>query len=78
MEQFKFNDVESLYGYSNLSESNFLSDTIEIGIGMPKTKSHLKVGNLIIHNTHNFNWIERKMWKLLLGFEIENVEENQQ
>ena len=78
MEQFKFNDVERLYGYSNLSESNFLSDTIEIGIGMPKTKSHLKVGNLIIHNTHNFNWIERKMWKLLLGFEIENVEENQQ
>ena len=75
METFKLNDTHSLYGYSNLSESNFLSNTIEIGIGLPKTKSHLKVGNLIIHNTHRFNWLERKMWKLLLGFDIENVEE---
>ena len=76
METFKLNDTHSLYGYSNLSESNFLSNTIEIGIGLPKTKSHLKVGNLIIHNTHHFNWLERKMWKLLLGFDIENVEES--
>ena len=76
MEQFKFNNAESLCGYSNLSESNLLSNTIEIGTGMPETKSHLKVGNLTIHNTHRFNWIERKMWKLLLGFDIENVEEN--
>ena len=58
-----------------LPEDYYTSNTIEIGIGLPKTKSHLKVGNLVIHNTHHFNWIERKMWKLLLGFDIENVEE---
>ena len=73
METLKLNDTHSLYGYSNLSELN--SNSIEIGIGMPKTKSHLKVGNLIIYNTRRFNWLERKMWKLLLGFDIENVEE---
>ena len=73
MEIIKFNDTKSLYGYSNLSELD--SNSIAIGIGMPKTKSHLKIGNLIIHNTHRFNWLERKMWKLLLGFEIKNVEE---
>lgn len=74
METIKLNDTHSLYGYSNLSEQ-FLSNTVEIGIGLPKTKSHLKVGNLVIHNTHHFNWFHRKMWKLLLGFDIENVEE---
>lgn len=51
-------------------------DTVNIGYEWPSTKSHLKIGNLIIHNTHHFNWFHRKMWKLLLGFEIENVEEN--
>ena len=73
MNTFKLNNTESLYGYSNLSELS--PHTVAIGIGMPKTKSHLKVGNLVIHNTHHFNWFERKMWKLLLGFDIENVEE---
>ena len=47
--------------------------TIEIGIGWPKTQSRLKIGNMVIHNTHHFNWFHRKMWKLLLGFDIENV-----
>lgn len=50
------------------------NDTVEIGVGL-ENKSRLKVGNLIIHNTHHFNWLHRKMWKLLLGFDIENVEE---
>jgi hypothetical protein len=75
MEKFKLNKTESCYGYSNLSESNLLSNTVEIGVGLPKTKSHLRVGNLVLHNTHHFNWFHRKMWKLLLGFDIENVEE---
>ena len=51
-------------------------DTLEVGYGWPKTKSHLKIGNMVIHNTKHFNWFHRKMWKLLLGFEIENVEES--
>ena len=50
-------------------------ESFEIGYGWPKIKSHLKVGNLTIHNTRRFNWFERKMWKLFFGFDIENVEE---
>ena len=50
-------------------------NTIRFGVGLPKTKSHLKIGNLIIHNTHHFNWFHRKMWKLFFGFEIENIKE---
>ena len=73
MENFELNETKSLYGYSNLSELN--SYQIEIGYGWPKIKSHLKVGNLTIHNTRRFNWFERKMWKLFFGFDIENVEE---
>ena len=51
-------------------------NTLNIGYGLPKTKSRLKVGNMVIHNTHRFNWLQRKMWKLFFGFDIENVEES--
>lgn len=52
-----------------------IPNTIQVGHILPKVKSHLKIGNLIIYNTHHFNWFHRMMWKLLLGFEIENVKE---
>lgn len=51
-------------------------NTIQIGINLPKIKSHIKVGNLVIHNTHHFNWFHRMMWKLFFGFEIENLKED--
>lgn len=63
------------YAYTPEYQSNFYgNDTIEIGVGL-ENKSRLTVGNLVIYNTYRFNWLERKMWKLLLGFDIENVEE---
>ncbi len=52
-----------------------VSNTISIGQYFPKPKSILRIGNMEIHNSHHFNWFHRKMWKLLLGFDIENVEE---
>lgn len=68
--------VTTSFAYGTIaSEEAHRNYSIEIGCGMPKIKSHLTVGNLIIHNTHHFNWLERKMWKLLLGFDVENVEE---
>jgi hypothetical protein len=51
-------------------------NTIRLGVGLSGTKSHIKIGNLIIHNTHHFNWLHRMMWKLFFGFEIENVKED--
>ena len=50
-------------------------NTIEVGCGW-KTKSLLRAGNMVIHNSRHFNWFQRKMRKLFFGFEIENVEEN--
>lgn len=52
------------------------SNTIQIGIGLPKIKSHIKIGNLTLYNTKHFNWFHRMMWKLFFGFEIENLKEN--
>lgn len=65
-----FEPIEA-YGFCELEPN-----TLQVGYRRPKTKSHLRVGNMVIHNTHHFNWLERKMWKLFFGFEIENVEEN--
>ena len=48
---------------------------ITFNYAQPKTKSLLKIGNMVIHNSHHFNWFQRKMWKLFFGFDIENVEE---
>lgn len=52
------------------------NNTIQIGMNLPKIKSHIKIGNLIFHNTRHFNWFHRMMWKLFFGFEIENIEVN--
>ena len=67
--------LQELFTCHATSNNDFGYDTINIGYSLPKTKSRLKVGNLVIYNTHYFNWLERMMWKLLLGFDIENVEE---
>lgn len=55
---------------------NSYESTLVVNYSQPKAKSHLKIGNMIIYSTHRFNWLQRKMWKLLLGFDIENVKEN--
>ena len=68
-------DRDSVTYVATGSGEIILNNTIEVGYGWPEIKSHLKIGNMIIHNTRRFNWLERKMWKLLLGFDVENVEE---
>ena len=70
-----FIDKYSVTDYIVASEEVILNNIIKIGYGFPKIKSHLTIGNMVIHNTHHFNWFECKMWKLFFGFEIENVEE---
>lgn len=75
METINFNEANVVYGTIAPEESH-QGYTLEIGCNHPKPKSYLKIGNMVIHNSHHFNWFHRKMWKLLLGFDIENVEEN--
>jgi hypothetical protein len=71
-----FIDRDSVaYAYTPERQDTFYgNNTLEFGVGV-EHKSRLTVGNLVIYNTHHFNWLERKMWKLLLGFDIENVKE---
>ena len=52
------------------------TNTITIGCGLPEIKSCLQAGNLTIMNTKHFNWFQKKMWKLFLGFNITDVKEN--
>lgn len=75
METINFNEANVVYGTIAPEEAH-QSYTLDIGVGCPNIKSYLKIGNMVIHNTHRFNWFHRKMWKLLLGFDIENVKEN--
>lgn len=75
METINFDEANVVYG-TMLPEDYYISNTLEICADHFNTKSHIKIGNMIIHNTHRFNWFHRKMWKLLLGFDIENVKEN--
>lgn len=55
--------------------NSYKKNTIAIGIGLPEIKSYLQTGNLTIMNTKHFNWFQKKMWKLLLGFNIIDVKE---
>jgi len=69
--ELQYTEAQSTQGITSIP-----NNTIQIGIGLPKIKSHIKIGNLIIHSTHHFNWFHRMMWKLCFGFEIENLKGN--
>lgn len=44
-------------------------------ITMPQPKSAMKCGSITVYNERSFSWLQRKMWKILLGFEVWNMEE---
>lgn len=47
-----------------------------LSVNLPKPKSKIMIGsNTIIFNDRHFNWLQKKMWRLLLGIKIEDVEE---
>lgn len=39
-------------------------------------KSKMTIGNIVVMNTEHFNWLQKRIWKILLGIIIEDVEEN--
>ena len=73
MDDFKAAYDDAVYVYGRFAKA-LQSDMIYVGMHTDETKSLLKIGNMVFYNTHHFNWLERKMWKLLLGFDIANVE----
>jgi hypothetical protein len=44
-------------------------------IGSAEHKSKMTIGAITIYNTKHFNWLQKRMWKILLGIKIEDVEE---
>ena len=44
-------------------------------IGSAEHKSKMTIGAITIFNTKHFNWLEKRMWKMLLGVKIEDWEE---
>jgi hypothetical protein len=70
---------KQFYEIQHVEASNknlYTSNAIQIGIGLPKIKSHVKIGNIVFHNTKHFNWFHRFTLKLFFGLEIENLKEN--
>ena len=47
-----------------------------LSVNLPKPKSKIMIGsNTVIFNDRHFNWLQKKMWKMLLGIKIEDVKE---
>ena len=40
-------------------------------------KSLLEIGNIKVYNIKKFNWFQRKMFKILFGIKINNLEEGE-
>lgn len=50
--------------------------TIVIDFTNGKWKSLVKLGYIKIYLENKFNWLQKKMFKLLLGIEIEDIGDN--
>lgn len=47
--------------------------TITINFAEGKEKSLVKISYILIYLDKKFNWLQKKMFKLLLGIDIEDV-----
>lgn len=52
---------------------NLQERTIIIDFTNGKLKSLVKLGYIKIYLENKFNWLQKKMFKLLLGIEIEDI-----
>lgn len=42
-------------------------------LSLSKYKSSFKIGNFTINNIKHFNWLQKLMYKILFGIEIEDL-----
>ena len=42
---------------------------------VPKYKSTMHIGNIVINNIKHFNWLQKIFWRILLGIKIEDIKE---
>lgn len=74
-------DIETQIKLAEITKENLKVDnnlTTKITTGdvfiNNDNKSILKIGNIKIYNTKKFNWLQRKMFKIFFGIEINNLE----
>jgi hypothetical protein len=60
-------------GYINVG-TTYAGFSGQLKYQLPQAKSYLEVGGVTFSNDRRFNWLERFMWKYLLGVKIRNVE----
>lgn len=60
-----------------MNNTRYLQErTIIIDFTNGKWKSLVKLGYIKIYLENKFNWLQKKMFKLLLGIEIEDIGDN--
>ena len=76
-------DIETQQKIAEITKNSFKLDnnlTTEITTGdvvislNDNNKSLLEIGNIKIYNIKNFNWLQRKMFKVFFGIKIINLE----
>lgn len=53
--------------------NEFQKKTVVINFAEGKEKSLLKISYILIYLDKKFNWLQKKMFKFLLGIDIEDV-----
>ena len=53
--------------------NEFQKKTVVINFAEGKEKSLVKISYILIYLDKKFNWLQKKMFKLLLGIDIEDV-----
>lgn len=77
-------DIETQIKLAEITEENLKVDNnlttkmttgdVFIKLNNNDNKSILEIGNIKIYNTKKFNWLQRKMFKIFFGIEINNLE----
>ena len=56
--------------------NEFTEKTVVINFVEGKAKTLLKIGYIEIHLENKFNWLQKRMFKFLLGIEIEDLKDS--
>lgn len=56
--------------------NDFTERTVTIDFTNKKAKTLLKLGYIRIYLENKFNWLQKKMFKLLLGIELEDLKDS--
>lgn len=56
--------------------NDFTERTVTIDFTNKKAKTLLKLGYIRVYLENKFNWLQKRMFKLLLGIELEDLKDS--